>query len=137
MCVNNFPRVARGTERPGLEPATSRLQVRRPNHYASTPLKINLLLKFYITFVAFRALLDNYESDTRRPETVTAEEERENSYFLDVVMETPVMQTTHEFLVSQDRAPADVSEFKQLLYSVWFKLYKRLRGDRSVHGHFY
>jgi len=24
-------------ERPGLEPATSRLQVRRPNHYATTP----------------------------------------------------------------------------------------------------
>ena len=36
MCVNNLPRVAREAERPGLEPATSRLQVRRPNHYATT-----------------------------------------------------------------------------------------------------
>ena len=30
MCVNNLPRVAREAERPGLEPASSRLQVRRP-----------------------------------------------------------------------------------------------------------
>lgn len=87
--------------------------------------------------VAFRALLDNYEADTRQPEVVTSDEERENCYFLDVVMETPVMQTAHEFLVSRGKAPADVVEFKQLLYSVWFKLYKRLRGDRFVHQQFY
>jgi len=83
--------------------------------------------------VAFRALLDNYEADTRQPEKVTAEEERENCYFLDVVMDTPVMQTAHQFLVSQGRAPVDVSEFKQRLYDIWFKLYKRLRGDRLVY----
>jgi len=81
---------------------------------------------------AFRALLDNYEADTRRPERVTAEEERENHHFLDVVMDTPVMQTAHQFLISQGKAPADVSEFKWQLYSIWFKLYKRLRGDRLV-----
>jgi len=39
--VNNLPRVARGAERPGLEPATSQLQVRRLNHYATTPHKNN------------------------------------------------------------------------------------------------
>jgi len=83
--------------------------------------------------VAFRALLDNYEADTRRPEEVTPYEEHENCYFLDVIMETPVMQTVHEFLVSQGKAPTDVFEFKQLLYSIWFKLYKRLRGDRLVY----
>ena len=83
--------------------------------------------------VAFRALLDNYEADTRQAEVVTADEERENWYFLDVVMETQVMQTAHQFLVSQGKAPADVDGFKQLLYSIWFKLYKRLYGDRLVH----
>jgi len=36
-CVNYLPRIARVAEWPGLEPVTSRLQVRRPNHYASTP----------------------------------------------------------------------------------------------------
>ena len=36
--MNNLPRVARGAERPRLERATSLLQVRRPNHYANTPI---------------------------------------------------------------------------------------------------
>jgi len=31
VCVNNLSKVVREAERPGLEPATSRLQVRRPN----------------------------------------------------------------------------------------------------------
>jgi len=35
--VNNLPKVEREAPRPGIEPATSRLQVRRPNHYATTP----------------------------------------------------------------------------------------------------
>jgi len=34
-CVNNLPMVAREAEWPGLEPATSRLQVRRRNHYVT------------------------------------------------------------------------------------------------------
>jgi len=36
-CVNNLPKVEREAPRPGIEPATSRLQVRRPNYYATTP----------------------------------------------------------------------------------------------------
>jgi len=86
--------------------------------------------------VAFRALLDNYESDTRKPETVTANEEQENNHFLDVVMKTQVMQLAHEFLVSRGKAPVGVAEFKQLLYSIWFKLYKRRHGDRLVYSRF-
>jgi len=35
--VNNLPKVECEAPRPGIEPATSRLQVRRPNHYATTP----------------------------------------------------------------------------------------------------
>ena len=35
MCVNNLPMVVREAERPGLEPAASRLQVQCPNHYAT------------------------------------------------------------------------------------------------------
>jgi len=37
QCVNNLPKVEREAPRPGIEPATSRLQVRHPNHYATTP----------------------------------------------------------------------------------------------------
>ena len=35
LCVNKLPRVLREAERPGLEPATSRLQAQCPNHYAN------------------------------------------------------------------------------------------------------
>jgi len=38
ICVSTTcPELLRGAERPGLEPATSRLQVRCPNHYAIAP----------------------------------------------------------------------------------------------------
>lgn len=37
MCVNNLPKVEREAPRPEIEPATSRLLVRRPNNYATTP----------------------------------------------------------------------------------------------------
>ena len=83
-----------------------------------------------LLLIAFRALLDNYEADTKWPEKVTAREERENWHFLDVVMDTEVMRTAHEFLVFHDKAPADINEFKQLLHDIWFKLYTRRRGDR-------
>jgi len=39
--MNNLPRVVREAERPGLEPATYWLQVRRRNHYTTTPIPID------------------------------------------------------------------------------------------------
>ena len=51
MCVNNLPRVITWMEWPGLEPASSRLQVRRPNHYANTPHYIEVLFHEYPTDV--------------------------------------------------------------------------------------
>ena len=44
-CVNNLPKVEREALRPGIKPATSRLQVRRPNHYATTPHWTNIQTK--------------------------------------------------------------------------------------------
>ena len=35
--MNNLPKVEREALRPGIEPATFWLQVRRPNHYATMP----------------------------------------------------------------------------------------------------
>ena len=35
--MNNLPKVEREAPWPGIEPATSRLQVQRPNQYATTP----------------------------------------------------------------------------------------------------
>jgi len=50
MCVNNFPKVARGAEWLRLEPATSQLQGRRPNHYATTPLLSKLFKKIKLAW---------------------------------------------------------------------------------------
>lgn len=83
-------------------------------------------------FLAFRALLDNYESETGKPEEVTEEELEENRHFLDIIMETQVMQEAHKFLVEKANVPDDVFGFKCLLYDIWFKVYKRLREDEWV-----
>lgn len=44
------------------------------------------------TFAAFISLLDNYESDTGKPEIVTPEEVAENHKFLDLIIQTPTMK---------------------------------------------
>jgi len=45
MCVNNLPRVVHEAEQLGVEPAIYWLQVRRPNHYATTPNKIIIIIR--------------------------------------------------------------------------------------------
>lgn len=86
------------------------------------------------TYQVFRALLDNYEADTSKPEVVTPEEEKENWRFLDAIMDTAVMQETHRFLLAQKKSQADVRQFMQQLYDIWFKLYRRTCEDRSVNS---
>jgi len=83
------------------------------------------------TYKAFRAILDNYETETGKPEEVTEQEEAENWSFLDLICETPVIQECHSYLHSQDKAPESMDDFKQDLYNLWFKLYRRTRGDRD------
>lgn len=79
---------------------------------------------------AFRALLDNYEAETGNAEVVTQEEFSENVKFINLIMETAVMKEVHQFLVDHDKAPAELDDFKRLLYKIWFKLYRRSRNDR-------
>lgn len=79
---------------------------------------------------AFRVLLDNYEMDTSSQEVVSEQEQQENENFLRLVAESAVMQAVHQFLVGKGRAPADVNEFKQRLYNMWFKLYRRSYQDK-------
>lgn len=83
------------------------------------------------TYKAFRALLDNYEHELGKQEQVTEDEIKENNHFIDVIMETDVMQILHNYLVTNEKAPEDVDEFKRELYNIWFKLYRRTKGDRD------
>lgn len=85
-----------------------------------------------IALSAFKKLLDNYEIETGKREEVTEEEYKEMCHFIDVLMDTAVMQEAHNYLVSKKKAPEDVTDFKKLLYTIWFKLYKRSREDRCI-----
>uniref|UniRef100_A0A8D0BRT0 Uridylate-specific endoribonuclease n=1 Tax=Salvator merianae TaxID=96440 RepID=A0A8D0BRT0_SALMN len=80
------------------------------------------------TFSAFISLLDNYETSTGVAEIVTQEEIAENNHFLDAVLETEVMQLTHQYLVGKNWAKLDFKDFKSQLYTIWFQLYSRERG---------
>ncbi|XP_048465931.1 uridylate-specific endoribonuclease B-like [Rhincodon typus] len=77
------------------------------------------------TFSAFISLLDNYEADTREPEVIIPEEEVEIRSFLDAVMETPVLQIAHRYLIKKRTVKVNKEEFKQQLYDIWFCLYAR------------
>lgn len=40
------------------------------------------------------------------------------------------MKEAHEFLRDKGKAPGPINDFKKLLYKLWFKLYRRTKGDR-------
>jgi len=79
------------------------------------------------TYRAFVALLDNYKAQTGQAERVTNSERRENSDFLDAIMQTAPMQFCHEYLQKKipDKVSSSQSEFKKLLNKIWFELYRR------------
>ena len=81
------------------------------------------------TYSTFIALLDNYVSQTGETEEVTPTEEAENYAFLNAIMQTGPMQYCHKYCVAnKEDIPSDPDEFIQLLYKIWFGLYKRSRG---------
>lgn len=83
------------------------------------------------TYKAFIALLDNYESKTGVPEVVTKQEQQENWRFINLVFESDVMKEAYRFLKAHKKADADVDEFKKEFYNLWFRLYRRTRGERT------
>ena len=50
--------------------------------------------------------------------------------FIDAICDTALMKEAHEFLRLKGKAPGGLSDFKKLLYKLWFKLYRRTKGDR-------
>jgi poly(U)-specific endoribonuclease len=83
------------------------------------------------TYSTFMALLDNYVSETGVTEEVTSTEEEENYAFLNAIMQTAPMQYCHKYCcANKEDIPSDPDEFIELLYGIWFGLYKRSRGGR-------
>jgi len=82
------------------------------------------------TYKAFVKLLDNYEANTGTAEHVSSSERTENLEFLNAVLETAPMQFCHRYLHHRNpsKIPKDVQGFQELLYDIWFGLYRRERG---------
>jgi poly(U)-specific endoribonuclease len=51
------------------------------------------------TFKAFIALLDNYFESLGQKEVVTLKEKEENKLFINLIMDTEVMQYVHQYLL--------------------------------------
>eukprot|EP00529_Nitzschia_sp_RCC80_P023058 CAMPEP_0113489350 /NCGR_PEP_ID=MMETSP0014_2-20120614/26483_1 /TAXON_ID=2857 /ORGANISM="Nitzschia sp." /LENGTH=476 /DNA_ID=CAMNT_0000383083 /DNA_START=104 /DNA_END=1534 /DNA_ORIENTATION=+ /assembly_acc=CAM_ASM_000159 len=80
------------------------------------------------TYKSFVALLDNYEPNTGEAEHVSSVERREIDKFLSAVLQTAPMQYCHQYLVANCKEmdiPESRSEFQELLYKIWFELYRR------------
>lgn len=75
------------------------------------------------TFAAFVRLLDNYERETDTKERVTSTEKAEESAFLDLILETDPMLYCHAYCVAKRVAPTSRLKFKELLGSLWFRIY--------------
>ena len=99
----------------------------------------------YHSFLAFKALLDNYTLECGEAEVVTPEEKKENRDFIESVMRTKVMQRARSWLIQsgklshnnyQPLSEQDIEDgkldfnFMRMLYRMWFNLYRRTRGDR-------
>ncbi|KAL7528650.1 hypothetical protein ACHAWF_002649, partial [Thalassiosira exigua] len=88
------------------------------------------------TFKAFQSLLDNYSAYTGDEEEVSAKELRENEAFLDAVMDTAPMKYCHQYCLAKEATyddetiPRNESGFKDVLNSIWFRLYSRSGGGR-------
>jgi len=83
------------------------------------------------TFSKFVALLDNYERSTGTAETESTVERKENIDFINEIMLTSCMQYCHAYLVKKGKTSKDVIKFKQQLYQIWFKFYRRETANDS------
>lgn len=79
---------------------------------------------------AFCKLLDNYEADTNSPEVETKEEKQEENEFLTAIMQTKVMKEAHAYLKKEGKSSADEQAFREQLYDIWFRSYRRKVCDK-------
>jgi len=83
------------------------------------------------TYKAFVALLDNYETATGVAEEVTPKELRENWEFINACYKTDCMRLCYQYLKFKKIINKSPEEFKQDLYDMWFKMYRRSRETRK------
>ncbi|CAH0551335.1 unnamed protein product [Brassicogethes aeneus] len=79
-------------------------------------------------------LYNNYILETNVNEVYTAQEKNEENDLLDVILQTPVMQYTRNFLIKKGTLGKDPKEFKTLLKQIWFNMYSRGGGKIGSSG---
>jgi poly(U)-specific endoribonuclease len=80
------------------------------------------------TYQTFLALLNNYEPQTGETEHISSVERREMDAFLSAIMQTAPMQYCHQYLLANCKEmeiPESRNEFQELLYKIWFEMYRR------------
>jgi poly(U)-specific endoribonuclease len=79
------------------------------------------------TYIHFVKLLDNYETKTGVVEKHSSTERGEIDAFLDSIMQTGPMQYCHKYVRAKkgSEIPSSASEFKELLFKIWFDFYRR------------
>ncbi|KAK3923087.1 Poly(U)-specific endoribonuclease-like protein [Frankliniella fusca] len=80
------------------------------------------------TIKALRQLYDNYIADSSFVESITSTEQKEESEFLDKVLDTRVMTDAMEFLADKGYVQKNKRAYKDLLNSIWFTMYSRGGG---------
>uniref|UniRef100_A0A1B6HJW4 EndoU domain-containing protein n=1 Tax=Homalodisca liturata TaxID=320908 RepID=A0A1B6HJW4_9HEMI len=76
------------------------------------------------------ALYDNYDPDTTHNEVVTPAERKEESDFLDAVLDTPTWTYAINFLKSKGYVKGTKADMKEVLKKIWFTVYSR--GNRKM-----
>ena len=78
------------------------------------------------TYKAAIDLFDNYNLNPAIQESLTAAQLKEETDFIDAIMETEVMKQAHVFLAGADVGiTTDVAEFKSNLTQIWFERHAR------------
>ncbi|XP_057660823.1 endoribonuclease CG2145-like isoform X1 [Diorhabda carinulata] len=79
-------------------------------------------------------LYNNYIVESNQNEVYTAQEKNEENDLLDIILQTPVMQYTRNFLIGKGKIGRDPKEFKDLLRRIWFNMYSRGGGKIGSSG---
>ncbi|KAM5181999.1 uridylate-specific endoribonuclease C-like isoform 2-T2 [Mantella aurantiaca] len=85
------------------------------------------------TFTHLIALLDNYIKNTGSAESVTSEESKEQTAFIDAIFQTAVMSKLSKFLIDKGYYTS-LDSFECDLMKMWFGLYMRKNGSLDSSG---
>ena len=87
------------------------------------------------TYLAFKALIDNYVFNSRQSEDHlgdNAVEDSEIETFMDEIQDTPVMQMAFDYINSDLGASVNKAEFRTVTKRLWFDVYTNYYNNNPV-----